>query len=104
MGQLTLSCDIDAGLACAEAFLRIAEPLVSRIGEDVGEGTQPHPFPPSVGDLVVTATNLAFAIELYIKAILVLSQVDVPRGREGHYLGKLYSLMPQHFKVIIERF
>jgi len=82
----------------------MAESLVIRIGEDIGEGTQPRPFPPSVGDLVVTATNLAFAIELYIKVVLVLSQVDVPRGREGHDLGKLYSSTPQHFKVIIERF
>jgi hypothetical protein len=71
---------------------------------DIEEGTQPGPTPPAVGDMVVAATNLAFAIELYIKAILVVSQIEVPRGRNGHDLEKLYERLPNHFKVLIEHF
>src|SRR6266567_7556531 len=95
--------DRDAVVACAEAFLRLAEPVVIRIGKDVGERTESHPFLPSMGDVAAAATNLAFAIELYIKAMLIASKIDVPTGREGHNLGTLYALMPQHFKTVIER-
>jgi hypothetical protein len=90
--------DRDATLACAEAFLRLAEPVVTRIGENVEESTQSHPFLQNMGDAAAAATNLAFAIELYIKAILITSKIDA----RGHDLGKLYAAMPQHFKVVIE--
>ena len=95
--------DRNAVVACAEAFLRLAEPVVIRIGKDVEECAESHPFLPSMGMLAAAATNLAFAIELYIKAILIASKIDVPTGREGHNLGTLYTLMPQHFKTVIER-
>jgi hypothetical protein len=95
--------DRDAVVACAEAFLRLAEPVVIRIGKDVEERTQSHPFLPSMGDVAAAATNLAFAIELYIKAILKASKIDLPTGREGHNLGTLYALMPEYFQTLIER-
>jgi hypothetical protein len=94
--------DRDAVVACAEAFLRLAEPVVITIGKDVEERTQSHPFSPSMGDVAAAATNLAFAIELYIKAILKASKIDVPTGREGHNLGTLYALMPEYFQTLIE--
>jgi len=56
-----------------------------------------------MGDMVAAATNLAFAIELYIKVILTVSKIAVPIGREGHDLGKLYAAMPQHFRGVIGR-
>src|SRR6266436_2016948 len=96
--------DRDAAVACAEAFLRLAEPVVIRIGKDVPESTtQSRPFLPSMGNVAAAATNLAFAIELYIKAILIASKIDAPTGRDGHNLGKLHAAMPQHFKNVIER-
>src|SRR5438445_12435562 len=96
--------DRDAAVSCAEAFLRLAEPVVIRIGKDVPESTtQSRPFLTSMGDVAAAATNLAFAIELYIKAILIASKIDVPTGREGHNLGTLYALMPDYFKTVIER-
>ncbi len=103
MEQHTHGRDINTALGCADAFLRAAETLVTRI-VDIEEGTQPGPTSPTVGDTVVAATNLGFAIELYIKAILDVSQVEVPRGRDGHDLGKLYAKLPNHFKVLIEHF
>jgi hypothetical protein len=104
MEQAQPKHDRDAAVACAEAFLRLAEPVVSRIGTDVPESTtQSRPFLPSIGDVAAAATNLAFAIELYIKAILIASKIDAPMGRDGHNLGKLHAAMPQHFKNVIER-
>ena len=93
-----VSQDRDATYACAEAFLRLAEPVVIRIGEDVKESTQSHPFSVNMGDVAAAATNLAFAIELYIKGILLTSKCDA----HGHNLGGLYAAMPQYFKTVIE--
>jgi hypothetical protein len=56
-----------------------------------------------MGDVAAAATNLAFAIELYIKAILIASKIDAPKGRDGHNLGKLHAAMPQHFKTVIAK-
>ena len=96
--------DRDAAVLCAEAFLRLAEPVVIRIGKDVPESTtQSRPFLPSMGDVATAATNLAFAIELYIKGILIASKIEAPTGRDGHNLGKLYAAMPNHFKDLLER-
>jgi hypothetical protein len=92
--------DIGAVLECAEAYLRLAEPAVLRIMK-LNESTEPHPFNRDMADGVAGATNLAFAIELYIKSILYVSKIDVPLRREGHNLGKLYAAMPEHFKVMI---
>src|ERR1700722_961654 len=94
--------DRDAALACAEAYLRLAEPAIIKI-QEVEESYQARPFSPRVGDMVAAATNLAFAVELYIKTILLISKVEVPLGREGHHLGKLYAAMPQHFRDVIGR-
>jgi len=90
--------DISSSLDCAEAFQRAAEPFLHRIAEDVkGGGTQP---PSRIGDLVVAASNLAFAVELYIKTLLAQLQHDVPRG---HNLGKLYDAIPQPVRDEIEK-
>ena len=95
-------CDLDAAIACAEAYLRLAEPALIRI-KDVEESKEPDSFSSSLSDSVAAATNLAFAIELYIKAILIVSKIDVPQGRDGHKLGTLYAKMPQHFRDVIEK-
>lgn len=94
--------DRQVAIECADAYLRLAEPAVIRI-QHVPESAQSGPFSPGLGDVVAAATNLAFAIELYIKTILLVSKVDVPLGREGHNLGKLHAAMPQHFIGVIGR-
>ena len=104
MARAQLKHDRDAAVSCAEAFPRLAEPVVIRIGKDVPESTtQSRPFLPSMGDVATAATNLAFAIELYIKGILIASKIEAPTGRDGHNLGKLYAAMPNHFKDLLER-
>ena len=89
--------NISASLDCAEAFQRASEPFLARIAKVVkGGGTQP---PSHIGDLVVAASTLAFAVELYIKTLLAQLSHDVPRG---HDLGKLYAAIPQPVRHEIE--
>ena len=89
--------DFRAGLVCAEAFQRLAEPFIGRIAGEVKEGTQD----PSreLGDVVACAVNLAFALELYIKTLLVQLQLGVPKD---HDLRKLYDALPQEVRADIE--
>lgn len=89
--------DAASAFACAEAFRRLAEPFLARIGVDVKERTESTPA--NLGDLVAAAANLAFAIELYIKALLDLLRSDVP---QIHDLGKLYASLPLPAQAEIE--
>jgi hypothetical protein len=101
MGQPPLVCHYDAhkSLLYAEAFQRAAERSLPRISED--EDLREGILSPSrsLGDLVVAATNLSFALELYIKTISVGAQMAVPRT---HDLGKLYAALPNCFRVVTE--
>ena len=76
-----------------------AEPFLASIAEDVKEGTQSTAHAIS-GDLVAVASNLAFAVKLYIKTLLAQLQHDVPRG---HDLGKLFVAIPEHVREEIEK-
>ncbi len=90
--------DTSAALLCAEAFQRIAEPFLPRIA-GYREGDTQSP-PPNIGDLVVCAANLAFAVELYIKTLLAEFQINVP---QIHDLGKLYAEVPQPVRGEIQQ-
>jgi len=52
-----------------------------------------------LGDIVVCAANLAFAIELYSKALLMLLDLKVP---QVHNLRVLYDTIPQPVRELIE--
>ena len=100
MGQLLAARrrDTRVALGCAEAFEQAGERFVTRIGDDVKRRT---PAPPTnIGRLVVSATNIAFALELYIKTLLAEMQVNVPRG---HDLGKLYAEIPRAVRDEIQK-
>lgn len=89
--------DVRAGLVCAEAFQRLAEPFLSKITA-IKEGTQE----PSrgLGDLVASAANLSFALELYIKTLLDQLQLSVP---QDHHLRHLYDALPEDVKAEVEK-
>jgi hypothetical protein len=84
-------------LVCGEAFQRLADELIPRI-EAVEEGSK-IAMSNEMGDVVACATNLAFAVELYLKALL--TQLDMPVTMT-HDLRKLYDGIPQHVRAIIE--
>ena len=84
-------------LVCGEAFQRLAEELIPRIGA-VEEGSAVA-MSNEMGDVVACATNLAFAVELYLKALL--TQLGLPAPRT-HDLRKLYDGIPQNVRAIVE--
>ncbi len=90
--------DVRAGLVCAEAFQKLAEPFIERIATDLREGTQDHPSI-EIGDLVACATNLAFALELYMKTLLAQLELTIPHT---HDLRHLYDAIPHQVRTQIE--
>lgn len=82
---------------CGEAFQRLAEKLLPAIGI-VKEGPS-HAMPDEMGDVVACATNLAFAVELYLKGLLIQLGLDVPMD---HNLRNLYAGIPQSVRTLIE--
>ena len=82
---------------CGEAFQRLAEKLIFAIWK-VEEGSH-RAMPDEMGDLVACATNLVFAVELYLKGLLIELDLDVPMD---HNLGKLYGTIPQPVRALIE--
>ncbi len=81
--------DVRAGLVCAEAFQRLSEPIINRIARDVTEGSY-RSAPPEIGELVASAVNLSFALELYLKSLLA----QLGEHARGHNLRKLYDALP----------
>jgi hypothetical protein len=82
---------------CGEAFQRSAERLIPQIW-----AIKEEPFvttPDELGDLVTCATNLAFALELYLKALL--AGLDLPVA-QNHDLRALYGSLPQQVRTLIE--
>jgi len=95
--RLTKERDAEAALACGEAFQKLAREFIPRISLI---GVKPaKTFPYELGDLVACATNLGFAIELYIKALLTHLGLPVP---QVHNLRHLYDSIPQPVREVIE--
>ncbi|MBF8254163.1 MAG: hypothetical protein HW373_858, partial [Deltaproteobacteria bacterium] len=92
-------------LACADSFLKAAQSSIDpeRIRKALPEGQfgiAEHGH--ALGDLAVCATNLAFAIEIYLKCLR--AQVGLPTRTQGsgHDLWKLYEDLPAHTRKEIE--
>lgn len=90
--------DLRASFVCAEAFQKLAEQFIPRIAVDVKEGT--HAPSAELGQLVASAVNLAFALELYLKTLLGQLQLRVP---QHHNLRNLYDTLPQEVRDEIEK-
>jgi hypothetical protein len=84
-------------LACGEAFQNLAEEIIAKIGTIKEDPSQD--MPPELADVVVCATNLGFAIELYLKALLIHLDLQAPHV---HDLRALYDAIPQPVRAIIE--
>jgi hypothetical protein len=89
--------DSQAALASGEAFQRLAEEFIPRIGA-VKEGFS-RAMSDELGSLVACATNLAFALELYLKGLLTQLDLAVPAT---HDLRDLYERIPQSVRELIE--
>ncbi len=89
--------DAQAALVCGEAFQRLAAEFIPRIGAIKEASAQA--MSNELGDLVACATNLGFAIELYLKALLMHLDLPVP---QVHDLHDLYDRIPQPVRALIE--
>lgn len=87
-----------AALRCAESFQRLATTYLERIATEVGEGTYAQ-VPEELGELVSSATTLALAIELYLKALHIQFASEYART---HDLRRLYDDLPADVRVEIE--
>ena len=92
--------DSQTALVCAEAFQRLSKEFIPKIGAIKEKSSQV--MSNELGDLVACTTNLGFAIELYLKALLIQLDLPVPQGREGHDLRVLYDKIPLPVRSIIE--
>ena len=88
--------EVQFALECGESFQQTGKKLIAKV-RSIKEGIAQTPS--GVGDVAVCATNLAFAIELYLKSLLKLLDLAVPKT---HNLSDLYALLPQRVRVLIE--
>lgn len=86
-----------AALMCGEAFQRLAQEFIPKIGAIKEKSSQA--MSNELGDLVACATNIGFAIELYLKALLTQLYLQVP---PVHDLRTLYDAIPQPIRELIE--
>ncbi len=106
-GKTTLSttskkkATIDCALLkdCSESFQKMAELFINGIYQRFPDGSSRKP-PAGLGELVCCATNLAFSLELYLKALH--AQVGETYPQE-HDLSKLYTTLPVKIRQSIER-
>jgi hypothetical protein len=84
-------------LTCGETFQQSTKELIPKISSIEEGKTQAREK--GLGDVVVFATNLTFAIELYLKSLLMLCNLNVPRT---HNLIDLYEKLPRPVIEIIE--
>ena len=74
---------------CAESFFGLANPYLEKIGADLNGGVMAASKDP--GGLISSATNLALALELYLKSLRAGLELSVP---ETHNLWSLYKTLP----------
>ncbi len=84
--------------ACAEAFQNLAETFISSITSIPEDLTST--MSQQMAALVACATNLSFAVELYLKALLLhFKNLPVPRT---HDLRRLWDQLPRNVQSLIE--
>ena len=92
--------DYRTQLACADAFRRLAQPLIPGI-RSLPEGAGADPDE-GIGDLAACAANMAFALELYLKLMIALPGGQVPHT---HDLRRLYDALPDWMRMkVVERY
>jgi len=95
--MITKKRDAQAALMCGKAFQKLAAGFIPKIRAIKEESSRD--MSNELSDLVACATNLGFAIELYLKALL--TQLDLPVPQE-HNLHNLYDSIPQAVREVIE--
>lgn len=99
MSKKTVPVDYVLLVDCAESFHKMGELFIDGIGQRFPEGLSREP-PSGLGELICCATNLAFSLELYLKALHAQLGEAYP---QEHDLSKLYVTLPEKIRQSIER-
>lgn len=109
--EMTLSSetmiDPEAAFACAKSFQQLAEAIIVKIptmdnipdSKDLAAAADYEgilDFPQHIADIACSASNLAFAIELYLKSLLSFLGNNIP---QTHDLYDLYNAIPQQIRI-----
>jgi len=88
-------------LRCADSFRAVAESFIHGTLTNLPKGSV-EAYGPRLGDIAACATNLAFALEIYLKCLRI--QVGLPPRAEGkgHDLWELYKELPSQVRTAIE--
>jgi len=89
--------DFNTALVVADSFRTLSDAFIHRIGDDLNEA--PQRVSSDIGGLVASATTLALALELYLKALSILANLRVP---ETHHLWTLYKRLPNDLMQSVE--
>ena len=89
--------DAGTALVAADAFYTHSRSFIPEIGPDINVAHQKAAQ--NLGGLIASATMLALAVELYLKAIRIVTGLSVS---ETHDLWSLYKSLPQNLKISIE--
>ncbi len=85
-----LRTDVDTAIRCAEAFFQTAMGFVDRM---LSSGLRPAAYAiDNLPEMSVSATNMSFAIEVYLKALIAHNDIEYP---PMHDLAKLYEKLPK---------
>jgi hypothetical protein len=83
--------DQDAAVTSARVFRQTALAVLERAPEGTGDGSR-RASSESLGSVVCAATNLALALELYLKAAHIQARTNF--SRRTHYLDGIYLALP----------
>lgn len=85
-------------LRVANAFRECSRPFCEKVGS-IPPNQVRQVEDKDFGGMIASATNLAFAIELYMKALRILNQLGPMRT---HDLAKLYMNLPEELRQAIK--
>lgn len=90
--------DIDMAIKAAEGFRELSKVFTNKLGNDLNKARDIALN--DLGGMIASSTNLSFAIELYIKAVIGELQIQIP---EHHDLLSLYEVLPSNLRKEIEK-
>jgi hypothetical protein len=89
--------DPSTAILAADAFWNHSQDFLKKIGLDME--TAHHNAVKDIGGLIASATTLTLSIELYLKALRMLTNTNVPKT---HELWSLYKNLPSQRKEFVE--
>jgi hypothetical protein len=88
-------------LLSASAFQDLANVFIE-LAENVSPENAEEFTIRKFGHLIASATNMSFAVEIYLKAVLSYLDIEPPTDRNGHDLLRLFDMLPTNIGEKLE--